>query len=42
MAQVELKRWRRLEREQSGEKLILEVAGLADRAPAAAPPVKTQ
>jgi eukaryotic-like serine/threonine-protein kinase len=43
MAQLELKQRRRLEREQSGEKLILEVAGLEERAPAAAPPpVKLQ
>ncbi|HEY6065496.1 MAG TPA: GAF domain-containing serine/threonine-protein kinase [Thermoanaerobaculia bacterium] len=38
MAQIELRRRRRIDREQSGEKLILEVAGLADRAPAATPP----
>ena len=42
MAQLELKQRRRLEREQSGEKLILEVAGLEDRTPTAAPPVKLQ
>lgn len=40
MAQLELKRRRRLDREQSGEKLILEVAGLSDRAPVAALPAK--
>ena len=42
MAQVELRRRRRLDREQSGEKLILEVAGLSDRAPAARTEPKTQ
>ena len=42
MAQLELKRLRRVGREQSGDKLILEVAGLSDQAPAAAPPVKPQ
>jgi hypothetical protein len=34
MDQLELRRRRRTEKEQSGEKLILEVAGLADRGPA--------
>src|SRR4030095_5696011 len=33
MALVELRRRRRNDREQSGEKLILEVAGLGDHAP---------
>jgi hypothetical protein len=33
MALVELRRRRRIDREQSGEKLILEVAGLGDHAP---------
>jgi GAF domain-containing protein len=42
MAQLELRRRRRSEREQSGEKLILEVAGLVDREPNATPPVKPQ
>ncbi len=42
MAQLELRRRRRTEKEQSGEKLILEVAGLADRAPDATPLPKTQ
>jgi serine/threonine protein kinase len=42
MAQLELKWRRRVDREQSGEKLILEVAGLSDQAPAAAPPSKPQ
>jgi GAF domain-containing protein len=40
MAQIELKRLRRVDREQSREKLILEVAGLSDQAPA--PPAKPQ
>jgi serine/threonine protein kinase len=40
MAQLELKRLRRVGREQSREKLILEVAGLSDQAPA--PPAKPQ
>jgi serine/threonine protein kinase len=38
IAQLELRRRRRNEREQSGEKLMLEVAGLADREPPEAPP----
>jgi eukaryotic-like serine/threonine-protein kinase len=42
MAQLELKWRRRVDREQSGEKLILEVAGLSDQAPAAVPPSKPQ
>jgi serine/threonine protein kinase len=42
MAQLELRRRRRSEREQSGEKLILEVAGLVDRTPGATPPPKPQ
>jgi serine/threonine protein kinase len=42
MAQLELRRRRRTEKEQSGEKLILEVAGLADRAPDATHLPKTQ
>lgn len=41
-AQLELRRRRRSEREQSGEKLILEVAGLVDREPGATPPPKPQ
>jgi hypothetical protein len=40
MAQVELRHRRRSERQQSGEKLILEVAGLVDREPEATPPPK--
>ena len=42
MAQLELRRRRREEREPSSEKLILEVAGLVDRASAATPPEKPQ
>jgi serine/threonine protein kinase len=41
-AQLELRRRRRSEREQSGEKLILEVAGLVEREPGATPPPKPQ
>jgi serine/threonine protein kinase len=40
MAQIDLRRRRRLDREQSGEKLILEVAGLGDRPPST-PPART-
>jgi hypothetical protein len=39
MAQLELRRRRRSERDQSGEKLILEVAGLVERS---TPPAKPQ
>lgn len=42
MAQLELRRRRRSDREQSGEKLMLEVAGLADREPRLTPPAKPQ
>lgn len=42
MAQLELRRRRRSDREQSGEKLMLEVAGLADREPSLIPPPKPQ
>ena len=41
-AQLELRRRRRSEREQTGEKLILEVAGLVDREPGVTPPAKPQ
>lgn len=39
MAQLELRVRRRSEREQSGEKLMLEVAGLADHEPRLTPPM---
>jgi len=42
MAQLELRRRRRSEREQSSEKLILEVAGLVERDRGATPPPKPQ
>jgi hypothetical protein len=42
MAQLELRRRRRSEREQSSEKLILEVAGLVERERGATPPPKPQ
>jgi serine/threonine protein kinase len=42
MAQLELKRRRRADREQSGDKLILEVVGLSDQAPPVAPTSKPQ
>jgi serine/threonine protein kinase len=42
MSQLELRRRRRSEREQSSEKLILEVAGLVERERGATPPPKPQ
>jgi len=41
-AQVELKRLRRSGREESSEKLMLEVAGLSDRAPSSPEEEKPQ
>lgn len=42
MAQLELRIRRRSDREQSGEKVMLEVAGLADGEPRLSPPTKPQ